>query len=50
MRVNRSLSNEEKLKKCKLQSLYARRIKHQLVIFFKMKNKAIDLCYKGLFP
>ena len=34
---NRSLSYKGKLKKCKLHSLQARRIKHQLVII-KMKN------------
>ena len=46
---NRSSSYEEKLKKYKLQSLYARKIKHQLVTMFKMKRKIIDLCYQDFF-
>ena len=46
---NRRLSYEEKLKKCKLHSLLARRIKQQLTIMFKMKFNLIDLCFEDFF-
>ena len=45
----RSLSYKEKLKRLKLQSLQARRIKHQLTFMFKMKYELIDVCFDNLF-
>lgn len=45
----RSLTYKEKLKKLKLHSLQARRIKQQLTFMFKMKYKLIDLCFNNFF-
>ena len=45
----RSLTYQEKLRKLKLQSLRARRIKHQLIFMYKMKYKFIDLCFDDFF-
>lgn len=45
----RSLPYKEKLIKLKLQSLRARRIKHQLAFMFKMKHELIDLRFDSFF-
>ena len=45
----RSLTYQEKLRKLKLHSLRARRIKHQLMFMFKMKYNFIDLSYDSFF-
>ena len=45
----RSLSYKEKLKKANLLTLRARRIKHQLMIAFKIKNNDMDLCFDDFF-
>ena len=45
----RSSSYQDKLKKANLLSLRARRIKHQLITLFKIKNKMIDLDFNDFF-
>ena len=45
----KDLSYQQKLKETKLLSLRARRIQHQLMIMFKMKNKKVDLCFDDFF-
>ena len=45
----KKLSYQEKLKETKLLSLHARRIQHQLLIMYKMKNKLIDLRFEDFF-
>ena len=45
----RDLSYQHKLKKAKLLSLRARRIQHQLITMFKMKNNLVDLCFEDFF-
>ena len=44
-----SLSYKEKLKKVKLLTLRARRIKHQLMTVYKIMNHDIDLCFDDYF-
>ena len=45
----KNLSYEQKLSKTKLLSLRARRVQHQLMMMFKMKNREIDLCFHEFF-
>jgi hypothetical protein len=45
----RHLTYQEQLKRTKLMSLRARRIRHQLIVVFKMKNRTIDLSFEDFF-
>ena len=45
----RSLSYQEKLKRNKLLTLSARRIKHQLLFLFKLKNNRVNLPFDDFF-
>ena len=45
----KSLSYRQKLTKLRLQSLHARRIRHQLCFMFKMKHRLVDLCFEDIF-
>ena len=45
----RPLSYKEKLKKVKLLSLRARRIKQQILTAFKIKNKGMSLSFDDFF-
>ena len=42
----KKLSYQAKLKETKLLSLHARRIQHQLLLMYKMKNRVIDLRFE----